>query len=566
MTFKFSLKKLFYLTIIIFCLLFLTNNYRYSRHQPEIILLDIPFTEPVEQIKTINTQKITDLECANNTLWVKIDKYVFLKRSSFYYLIDYKLIRFYYVMNTYATFDMTVDVKAIHKRNRRVLKHLKKLTLFKNAFEYARGLYKVKIVDLDFDLNINDMENVELYVKFYTSSLSTDFLNVNVKYLNITAKPLDPKKLPEVKKSSVVCSKIFYLNNLVDYDNMRWWLDLNLQIGHETISFYENLIDMNYFQEIQSYIEFESFRCFPNFLKNRNSEYLNSLKEITYRNVFSYASTDIFNVQMTNECYMRHGDKVKYVALIDNDETIIPRLDKTYFTIEDFQLFMTNLKFDNFKQIENNLKLVTCDRYDTKGHAMQSYLDELIDIYKYKNVKSLYFQQAFYLKNDMVQEIFDLLEKKVEKMKNVSNDLIVLENKNAKSEYLSFNLTFKLENNIDLEYSKNLVKLYRNFAKPFIKNNKESFGKVSKNYQRFFALISMRDNEFLMGKSIHTTDHTNPLCIHSLCGRRDKLVSFNHGHLSHFRGSFKFKNQVYSIRQIIFDLNYLNCFVKPLLK
>lgn len=509
---------------------------------------------------TIKSQHINKTECFNNSIWIKLNQNLYLKRTSFFYLNDFKLIRFSYLIKSYVNLNLSVDIKLIHRKNKRVLKFIRKYSNISERFSYRRGFYQVKIADIQVDLSnrIGNIKDVDLFVNFITSNLEIHE-PIRVVLKNLTYSDV-------FKSSTVLCSKIFFLNELKDYLNLQWWIDLNLQIGHQTVSFHENLVDMDFFQDKINYIETDSFRCFPNFLSSRNPEFLNSLKEIRYNNVFSYASTDILNVQVTNECYMRHADTVKYVALLDNDETIIPRVSPQYFTIEDFSRFITEKNFDQYDQVASELKKITCDRYNSQGEQMQTYLDELAHIYKYKNFKAMFFQQAFYFKREMVKDLFEMLEQKLAEIKASKNIMINLQKLDPNSPYKSFNLTFKIENDQEKTYAKNLIKCFKNYIQPFIEKNYQKFSNLSENYQRFFALISFTDNQFLMGKTIHATNHSHPLCIHTLCGRRDKLISYNYGHLSHFRGSFKFKKQmVLSIRQLVFDLNYFKCFVEPLL-
>lgn len=552
---RFYFKKLIHLVIAVYTIAYVFNT---------INNIGFRKTSKINQVlrheHSIKSQYINNTECSNNSIWIKLNKNLYLKRTSFFYLNDFKIIRFSYLIKSYVKLNLSVDIKLIHKKKNRVLKFIRKCSDIRERFSYHRGLYQVKIADIQVDLSkrIGNIEDVKLFVNFVESNSEIrEPIRVVVK--NLTYSDV-------VKSSTVLCSKIFFLNELKDYLNLRWWIDLNLQIGHQTVSFYENFVDMDFFQDKKNYIEAESFRCFPNFLSNRNSEFLNSLKEIKYNNVFSYASTDIINVQVTNECYMRHAHSVKYVALLDNDETIIPRVSPQYFTIEDFNRFVTEKNFDQYDQVATELNKITCDRYDSQGEQMQAYLDELAAIYQYRNFKAMFFQQAFYFKKEMIMDLFEMLEQKLNKLKKSKNILINLQKLNPNSPYKSFNLTFRIENDQEMTYAKNLIKCFKNFIQPFIEKNYQKFSNMSENFQRFFALISFSDNQFLMGKTIHASNHSHPLCVHTLCGRRDKLISYNYGHLSHFRGSFKFKKHlILSIRQLVFDLNYFKCFVEPLL-
>lgn len=188
-------------------------------------------------------------------------------------------------------------------------------------------------------------------------------------------------------------------------------------------------------------------------------------------------------------------------------------------------------------------------------------------INKYEDSKSVYFQQAFYLKGEVMQDILEKLEIELEFESSFKKEKFIKLVKLDRDESRSFNYTFLISNQSDFLYAKNLLKLNKNFVKPFLKANNNTFSRISENYNRFFALISTKDNEFTWGKSVHFTNHTNPLCVHTQCGRRNRIINFNYGHLSHFRKFFKFKNKAiyFSVKQLFFDFNYFSCFVKPVL-
>jgi hypothetical protein len=255
------------------------------------------------------------------------------------------------------------------------------------------------------------------------------------------------------------------------------------------------------------------------------------------------------------------------VTIVDNDETIIPRISEGYFNIEDYNNFLLNTNFDrDFDQIEAQLDKIKCS--SPEG---QSPLDSYMSRIKSARSISYYFQQGFYLNDQIFDRLFQLLDERLGSTIK-SGELfskpfeLNLAYEDAQNEQMSFNYTFSVTNAEDHLYARNLIKLDRNFVRPFREKNRVRLGQVSENYGRFYALMSVKDNEFTSGKSIHTTNHTRNVCVHSLCGMRDRLVTQQLGHLSHFRRFFKFRKFIlFNIRQIVFDLNYFNCFVRPTL-
>ena len=129
--------------------------------------------------------------------------------------------------------------------------------------------------------------------------------------------------------------------------------------------------------------------------------------------------------------------------------------------------------------------------------------------------------------------------------------------------------TFKIADADELQYARHLCMLNRLYVQPFIQRNKQLLDSVSSNFARYYAIITSRDNEFRYGKTVHRpiqAEKLRNICVHVECGRRNSMVWPVHGHLSHFRGTFQFvKGVKFSIRQLIFDFNYFNCYMKPIL-
>lgn len=212
----------------------------------------------------------------------------------------------------------------------------------------------------------------------------------------------------------------------------------------------------------------------------------------------------------------------------------------------------------DYTEIERQVDSIKCSE-----NRITDYMDRV----KPKNDPtsiSFYFQQAFYLNHDIMDRLLDILGEKLDKRGNKYKEgtkfNITL------SEAGQFNYTFQISNEDEFKYAVNLVKMSKRYVKPFMEKNRVKLTKLSENYRRVFALVSEGDNQFTSGKSVHTTNHTRNVCVHSLCGKRDRLVRQSIGHLAHFRRFFIFRKFIlFSIKQLVFDFNYLNCFVKPIL-
>jgi hypothetical protein len=374
---------------------------------------------------------------------------------------------------------------------------------------------------------------------------------------------------------------------------LRWWLELNHQIGYSKLSFCSNEIDLlSLFGHghklssdlilqfnVSNFIEVESLDCLPNFFTDSESEseeFLPSYRTLGYRGSFSNYMTDMFNIILTNSCYMKNFNKYSHITVVDNDETVIPRaqvatLEHDYY--ENLKVLARSVKSSN-DLIDDIEEKVQCTN-------INEYLTNLNDIYKSRTNKvlSYYFQQAYYFDMNLMQSILNELELKINRLRAVNRTLVNVASNIAS---VSFNYTFLISDEYDLAYAKDLLNLNKKIVKPYLSHSFAGDGvskKLSDNYSRFFFILSERDMQYASGKTIHSTRFNNTrvaaltnICIHSLCRKRASVVQVKHGFLSHFRKSVHFDmkkenkaNLVFKIRQLRFDFNYFNCFVKPIL-
>lgn len=214
--------------------------------------------------------------------------------------VDLGLLKFFYVASSRVPFNITTEL-SVHSQEGDVLR--RENISDSPSYVYSIGNYMIKIVEAKLPGDVVKEENDSMYLSFYSGRQKTNVpLEVKIKTSG---------KYSE-KRSAIICSKCFFLNSEEDYRNFDWWLELNRNIGYEKVSFCENSIDLAYFKHQANLIETESLKCLPNFIKNTSKEkYLTSLTQLRYNGVFSYASTDIFNVIITNQCYLKNLDKLE---------------------------------------------------------------------------------------------------------------------------------------------------------------------------------------------------------------------------------------------------------------
>lgn len=176
----------------------------------------------------------------------------------------------------------------------------------KTSYVYSIGNYLIKIIEINFELEdkLTKLTDYEMLIDVYSlQSKARKSLPVEIK--------TSGRSESSMKSSAIVCSKCFFLNSDNDYRNFAWWLQLNRMIGYKKVSFCENAIRLEYFREQADLIETQTLKCIPNFIsRNNKNKYFTSLTDLKYNGVFSYASTDVFNVIITNDCYLRNLDKL----------------------------------------------------------------------------------------------------------------------------------------------------------------------------------------------------------------------------------------------------------------
>ena len=92
---------------------------------------------------------------------------------------------------------------------------------------------------------------------------------------------------------------------------------------------------------------------------------------------------------------------------------------------------------------------------------------------------------------------------------------------------------FEIKGKEELIYAKNLCKLNRAYVQPYLNKNKKLLQSLSSNFGRFYVILTIKDNQFKFGKTIHKTDSDHiprNICVHGECSRRDKIVSTQYGH------------------------------------
>jgi hypothetical protein len=185
---------------------------------------------------------------------------------------------------------------------------------------------------------------------------------------------------------------------------------------------------------------------------------------------------------------------------------------------------------------------------------------------------------GFYLRDKQVKQIIEAFEVY---LFNGSLDytqehiLTVIDRLSPSLDHNVYNFTFILKNKADIDYAMNLCKIYRFLIEKFERNFTSDLEKYSDRFHRFFYIGGLLSS-FACGKTMHSTDLSFELSVHY--PEPDKMypdqaelfvIGYDYGQVSHFRHVNEFhksSQKVIAISELILDLNYLNCFYKPIVE
>jgi hypothetical protein len=519
-------------------------------------------------------------EKIRNSEWEQINKYTFFRRNSAFYFIDTKMIRiFYFTKKEYKRFTYSVELLIYNNVKNKLVS-----TLYLNNNSYTlhdeRHLYKLLSLNIE-DVNLSKHNIDDINLKLIIIDENNKNKRLKTKY------PIDIIKtfwIGKNKSGSMVCSTsyFYYYGQILDHKNpyflrqFQWWFELNRRVGHKKIQIYNTSIPNTHeyndlFDKYKDYVEIKDLKYFPNyFYTNKNDykddehDYLNSFSKI---DVSDYA---VFQTLVLNDCYLSNKHLYNYISVIDQDEIIMPRVNEKIRKNMDTYDLIQSLNLENIKDKKSlNSKLnleSSCSVSNYENKDMDLYLDRLKNEYKINNDNSFHFSMSYYLSYESIEIIFNKFEeyfgKENYQIRNGSIVMILLNDPT----YNNYTYHFIFRNQNDVNYVKNLLKIYKIMIRDFFISNRNILNKYSIHYNRYFYLngdISYH----MMGKAIHSTNSTWQLTTHYSTKGDYYSLNNNDGVNSHFRVEYSFLiNQKIEIKDLILDLNYLYCYYRNVLK
>jgi hypothetical protein len=588
---RLSLKYLALLNLIQFVFICLVIGiYFYSTHENKIsnfVQIKNQTKDVKIGVKTNSSNEATS--SSRNFIWEQLNENVFFKRTSAFFIIERLLLRLYYVSrdNTDYEYNARVVIELDNGLIYRIhLKNGKKVQICPVAL--ANTLWKslnfeVNLLDYiklkDYDELLNRIRKFHLYLSDSKKQTVETLHYIEVKMKYIRSRPNNVHK----KQHAIVCSKCFWYTPS-NYKDFFWWIEMHKQAGYKKVLFCNNSIpntkEFNQIVEMnKDFVEISQLTYLPNFRHDNRNRSSKSHNYLNYFHEFSSnfgVDSDIYNMIMTNECFLNNTDKYSHVSVIDNDEIIMPRINsKLVKTSENFK-FISNLVFqDQVKDLPKELVNLESSCSTDNENKLDNYFNSFTT-----QPASFQFGMGFYLRDKQIRQIIETFEEYFkEKSSNLnysqSHKIVVLDKLSAQSDHNVYNFTFILANKEEINYAINLCKIYRQLVEHFEKENKNEIQKYSDNFHRFFYIGGLLSS-FAIGKSSYSTDVSFEFTVHypEHDQKYPKQAEFNsigheYGQLSHFRSLNEFhkaKLKEISIQELILDLNYLSCFYKPIVE
>lgn len=510
-------------------------------------------------------QSLTHAEyCTKHSEWIKLSQNVYSKKDFHFYFIDEAKFRGFIVCRLGSTESFAIKLD-IYNRNGFIMSYETDLILnvpwfvdeYGHASTYADFDLK-KILNTKTELSGDISVNVS-YLNKQTKEYSKQYAKLKIKYL----RPRSENEYAS-RKSALLCTKSLYLAKN-QHNELNWWIEINKRIGYTNLAIYNNSIPSTpQFNRVLSqnkeFIQLVQLKCIPNFL-NSQKEYLEFYEELTYS-----IKMDVISGVVINECYLENVDKYKYIAIMDNDETVIPS------RISDINTFSKYVEY--FKTPKTNP--VNSLKCENGANKFDSFIEFVVDASKITEPMSYNFDQGFFLKYKLV----DILFEEINKMKlfdhlnksgddfnakiHIKNMTYALYDPNQEA----FNYVITMSNKGELRYAYNIFKLYNSVIKPYLDKNEKILRKYCNKFDRLLKMIESQ-NDVHYGKTIHNTKTTLYLTLHEPLGSNFKKIPLEYAHLSHFRSFYHVGEEEplpISITQIQIDFSYFLCYFKPILK
>ena len=582
---KLKFKIFLFLNLI---LIFVLHNIS-SKNEYELnfdIVLKEPLNKSTELLRSANFDKYCDLKGE----WSNLNNEHFFKNGSSFYIIDQSRAHIYFLTRSKKIneLELLLSVK-INKKEEFKFKVRGKASnpWFVNGyascsisffFNLKEILYTEKKIDLI--QNLNRIE-ISCHIRDIKKNKWTTIP------LNLKLKNLQKEK----KKSAILCAKCLYLN-ANEYLHLNWWIELNKRGGYEKIvicnqsmeSNYKKVNRLDFADVINSYgdfIELEQLECIPDLTSPISSQarYFNTFKMLKLNGHFNGFMVETINILVLSQCYLDNVDKYEYVGIFDNDETVLPKLSNHFSKVSQSIELIKSYHKENHTNFADYILNDKCNSLDTsltkminqKNNQIYSYLKN-VEKTQQINETSMYFKQAYFVSFQFVANVFDQISNyfasNLLKNGHKHSITVIHEESIGQNESKLVNFTIEIANKKEYDYTTSLISIFNSIIRVYVDDNKDIIHKYADRYLRLFLLFS----ESSLAKTIHNTRSTFEFTVHQPYAYLNKEnnfyshIDYDNGYLHHFRRTYSFNLKKLSISKFYLDLNYFNCYFKPIIE
>jgi hypothetical protein len=490
--------------------------------------------------------------------WEKLNENVYFRKNLAFYYSDIKKIQIYLERKKDIQYDYKVLIKI--KFENHMIKHVENKVYSHKLKSHEE--YVFEYIEIYFNLEdfIKYKYDVTLTAKIEVIDNPSTSTN---RAINLITKNFNTNNNNNDKKHSVLCGKTYYYENS-HLNYYKWWLNINKINGYDKIVLFNNSYGNgnwsqfnDLFIEYKDLVQIVQFHCLPNFfdLNNKNKTYINffEINQLYGKNPLAYHQH--FEFASFNECLLTNRDKYKYVTIMDDDETIIPRKPYNNEIIESL--------YQNYESYQEKI-----DPISNKSTKFIPYFESLLTKFNLGSKATFGFRWAPYMKNKHIKIIFNEIEKIYQS--NISNHLLKIKDVND-SNGLEFKIRINGEQ--DFNYAKYLYEMHLKYIEPFFKNNSQLLSLVPEPFTRFYY-FNGKETVFHWWyfKHIHDASEAFKVSTHLPENKVSSSmhVPVNYGHVTHFREDYRepyqWKEKEIPIKELFFDFVYFNNYFKPISK
>lgn len=215
------------------------------------------------------------------------------------------------------------------------------------------------------------------------------------------------------------------------------------------------------------------------------------------------------------------------------------------------------------------------------GNVLHNYLEEIKvkSEVKQNDTRSYHFTQSYFIQQALADQIFEQLDETLNEIDILGYEtrpfsiyLNVTDYNRPNDGPHAFSVTIKSYR--ELRYAVNLLIVYKTYVKPYLIKNAAFLATQIQDFDRFFVFVGDM-NAYMNGKTLFNTQSAFDMTIHFVENYVDQnqllngygpstfFIPNDRARLSHFRRVLTFSYKELPIENIIFDLNYFNCYFKP---